>query len=515
MTSRYVVLTACFVTLAASIACSATDEGRRAVPDASLSDGSLSDAESAGPDAAGDGAQTSDGGAFADAPTVRIARAGGTPISHFAFGNNYYDWVDWSNSGTTALGGTEVPVAALRLNILVANNNNTDMDYPQLFDDAQIDKYIQYCRAIGAEPIMEVPLLGNNVDAGPTSAEGAAAMVTYVNGTKGYGVKYWTIGDEADNYTSATCGVVGPQNVGCGPNNPIKTAADYCAVFKSYGAAMRAANDAADSGVTLQLLGPELAGAYYSGNDWLTPFLDGCKDDVDIVTIHAYGFSGPQDSVAGALNGVSSFRSLFSNIRQIVAAHARPGTPFGITETAISWDWDRSAYPAASLLAAPGTFYSAIWDADLMGAALEARLWTLAFWDLAEPVGTTSVFGLLHTDSTVAPPSYAPTPEYYAQQLVTTSFSGTTVVPSGVPGGFSVYASYDPAKAATAVLVINKTDTAAPLSLAVDSLPPRLMTFGPLSISLVTIPDDGDAGTHVVEYNGDLADAGLGPKTLR
>lgn len=125
------------------------------------------------------------------------------------------------------------------------------------------------------------------------------------------------------------------------------------------------------------------------------------------------------------------------------------------------------------------------------------------------------MFGALHTDSTVAPLGYAPTPEYYAQQMVTTSFSGTTVVPSGVPSGFSVYASYDAAKAATAVLVINKNSAASPLSLAVDSLARQTMTFDPLSINLVTIADDQDAGTHVVEYSADLADAGLGPKTLR
>jgi len=33
--------------------------------------------------------------------------------------------------------------------------------------------------------------------------------------------------------------------------------------------------------------------------DWLTPFLDGCKDYVDVASIHAYGFSGTQLSVNG------------------------------------------------------------------------------------------------------------------------------------------------------------------------------------------------------------------------
>jgi len=57
------------------------------------------------------------------APTVKIARAGGIPISPFAFGNNYFNWLDWNKDGMVGLLGTEDPVRALRLNVLVADNN--------------------------------------------------------------------------------------------------------------------------------------------------------------------------------------------------------------------------------------------------------------------------------------------------------------------------------------------------------------------------------------------------------
>jgi hypothetical protein len=452
-----------------------------------------------------------DAGAFADAPVITIARNGGTPISPFAFGNNYYDWIDFNQDGKIGILGTEAPVKALKLNVIVANSNNTDSNRPELFDDAQIDAYIQYCRAVGAEPMMEVPIDGNNVDAGPTSAQGAADMVTYVNVTKGYGVKYWTIGDEVDNYPAYFAGQ------GITPNVTIPTAADYCAIYKSYAIAMQAANAAANNGFDLKFVGPELAGAYIPGWDWLTPFLDGCKDYVDVASIHAYGFSGTQLSVNGALTGVQNYRQLLSNVKSIVAQHARPGIPLAVTEVSISYDWDPKQFSQASIQAAPGTFYAAMWDADIMGSALEANLWTLAFWDLAETVQSApySVFGFLHTDPSVSPPTYKATPEYYAQQMVSTNFSGTTVVPSGVPSTFSVYASYDASKASTAVLVINKNGVAAPLSLAVDSLVPQTVLFDPMTIALVTIPDDSNAGTHMVEYTSDLAEAGLPPKTIR
>ncbi len=99
--------------------------------------------------------------------------------------------------------------------------------------------------------------------------------------------------------------------------------------------------------------------------------------------------------------------------------------------------------------------------------------------------------------------------------MVSTNFSGTTVVPSGVPSMFSVYASYDATKASTALFVINKNSVAAPLSLAVDSLAPQTVLFDPMSIALVTIPDDTNAGTHMIEYTSAMAEAGLPPKTIR
>ena len=452
-----------------------------------------------------------------EVPTVTVQRAGGTPISPFAFGNNYWDWVDWSHNGTYALQGTEDLVKAMHINVLVANNNNTDMDYPEVFDNAHIDKYIAYCRAIGAEPIMEVPILGNNVNAGPTSAQTAADMVTYVNGTKHYGVKYWTIGDEADFYTDAADDDVGTPSSAYGPNNPIKTADDLCATYKSYAAAMKAANDATGSGVDIKFVGPELAGKYWPGSDWLTPFLDGCKDYVDVVSVHYYGFSGAGDSIQGALYDADTFRAFLAYYQQLVAAHARPDTPIAITETAVAGEWQRSVYTSDSIQAAPGTYYSALWDIDRMGVALQANLWTLAFWNLAEPddPSTGNVFGNILSKPWLSPPAYRLTPDYYAQQLIAGNFSGTTVIPSGVPSDFSVYASYDPTKASTVLAVVNKNSVAAPLTIAIDSLAPQTMTFGPLAITLVTVPDDPNATTDVIEYSPDLANAGQPPKSIQ
>lgn len=449
-----------------------------------------------------DGGSSSDphGGPASGSTTalaVTIATDGGTPVAPTAFGQNYWDWVDWSGDGVTGLGGTQPLVAALDLGVIRAGGDNNDSNSPELFDTNQIDAFVAYCRAVGAEPILQVPLVANNVDGGPATAQTAAAMVTYANVTQGYGIRYWEIGNEPDIYPSDF-----------DASFPIQTATDYCAAFDTYVAAMKAANAAGpDGGPPIEFLGPELAYKYVAGDDWLTPFLDGCKDDVDIVTIHRYPFSGAETSLSGALDDVATFRSTVSAVSAIVQAHARPGTPLGITEANLSYDYALSAYTPASLQAAPGTYAAALWTADVMGAALESGLWTLAFWNIGEVSSSTSVLGFVVSDS--------PVPAYYAEQLVAAGLSGSVLAPVGVPAGFSVYATHDPLQASTAVLVLNKTIAPTSLTLAVGALSPLTSEYPALSISLVQVPDSPGAQVHVFEYTSELADAGSAPQMIQ
>jgi hypothetical protein len=81
-------------------------------------------------------------------PTVKITRVGDIPISPYAFGNNYFNWVDWNNDGMIALLGTEEPVRALRLNVVVGDNNQNDANTPQLFD-----QIINACRFSSDNPV--------------------------------------------------------------------------------------------------------------------------------------------------------------------------------------------------------------------------------------------------------------------------------------------------------------------------------------------------------------------------
>jgi hypothetical protein len=433
---------------------------------------------------AGTGATTTlrDGGTV----IVSIATDAGAPSPLTAFAQNYWDWVDWADSGVTGMTGTQDPVKALQVALLRAGGNNNDSSSPAPFDSRQIDAFVRYCGAVGAEPIIQVPLLSNNVDGGASTAQSAADMVTYANVTMGYGVKYWEIGNEPDLYAQSH------------PEAQIATAADYCARFSSYAAAMRAVG----GGTAIQILGPEIS---QPNATWLTAFLDRCKADVDVVTVHRYPF-GPQTTMTGALSDATQFQSAIAQMQTVVQQHARPSTPFGITESNLSWQYDPKTYSAEALNAAPGTYPAALWTADAMGTALANKLWTFALWNIGETDRNGSVLGFLTGGQ--------PTPAYYAEQMVSANLRGSVVTPAGVPSGFSVYASHDPAPGVTSVLVINKTAAAAPLALAVDGDNKATLDLPAQSITLVRVPDAAGATAQVIRYTAEIADAGAPPQLV-
>ncbi len=453
------------------------------------------------PDAADTGSEAEAGAALTDAGTITVTRDGGSLIGPFAFGHNYWDWADWAGDGVTGVtgSGTQGKIAALDLNVLRAGGNNNDVNGPPpaVFDTAQIDAFVAYCRAVGAEPILQVPIV-HAPDGGPATSQTAADMVTYANVTKGYGIRYWEIGNEPDLYpVSYDAGV------------PL-TPGDLCALYQSYEPAMKTANAAApDGGVPMMFLGPELSYQYIAGADYLTPFLDACKNDVDVVAVHRYPFGGgtetgvPGTSVRGALTDVSAFRSAVASLKSIVANHARPGTPLAITETNISFDYLASAYTDAAAVAEPSTFYAALWTGDILGASLETGLWTLAFWEIGDSATASSVLGFVESGK--------PVPAYYTMQMISANFRGTTVVPKGVPQGFSAYASHDPSAGTTSVFVLNKTNVASSLSIALDSMPPQSFAFPALSASLIQLPDSPGSSARVLRYTQDQASAGVGP----
>ena len=402
---------------------------------------------------------------------------------------NYWQWTP---SYGDYVSGTEAQVAALKPAILRVGGYNNDANSPDAFNDAQFDRAVTYAHAVGAEPLIQVPLLADN-DGDPATPASAAAMVTYANITKGYGVKYFSIGNEPDLYATQGSRVDSTK-----PAIPNYMPSDYCTSARAYATAMKAVDP------TIQIIGPDLSWHYVPSNDWLTPILQGCGDIFDIVALHRYPFSSTRANLNAAMGDATSFDNFVTSIRSLMNAAGVGEKPLAITEMNVAYDQSACAQDAS-----PGTLGSALWLADIFGTAIEDDIWTTALWDISDPdVWGLGMLGL--------PPSHTPRPEYYAIQLFADHFGPTLVDATQLAPNIRTYASRNHADDTTDLIVVNWSTSSVPLSFQVTGLSktPASATFTlpGSSISAVEIPDVGVASAWT--YGDAQHRQGKGPITL-
>jgi hypothetical protein len=344
------------------------------------------------------------------------------------------NYADWTPASGDDVAGTEDLVRALAPALLRVGGYDTDVNTPDPFDDAALDRAIAYARAIGAEPVLQVPLVRDASGEPPTAAT-AAAMVTYANVTRGYHVRYFSIGNEPDLYASQ--GAPGDPTRGAIPNYE---PADYCSSARDDVAAMKAVDP------TIQILGPDLASHYRPPTaDWLTPILQGCGDLFDVISVHRIPFGAGGGTLDQTTADPAAFRDTIASIRQIMALSGYGTKPLALTATDVASD----PAPAGSLpIAAPGTVPAALWWADVLGASLDLGLWTAALPVLSDSDDRS--LGALGP-----PPSHAPRPAYYAYELYADHSGPTLLQVAAAPPGMSVHASRSQADDATDVIVVN------------------------------------------------------------
>jgi hypothetical protein len=412
-------------------------------------------------------------------PTVVVTGAGSFPAAANAYGQNYWCWVgQWGDD----VHRVQQKAGSLGIKLLRAGGYNNDANTPESFTAAQVDKFVAYARAIGAEPALQVPLISDPEGHAPT-AQMAADLVTYCNRTRSYGVKYWEIGNEPDLYAGKDM----PASYGV---------ADYCATFRAFANAMKAVDP------TIKVIGPELSWKYIPGNDWLSPFLEQCGSQVDVVTVHVYPFPAAQCTIDNAMSQGQRFRATVQSVRAILDAHGLSSTPLGITESNLSWEGEpeKNTLPASL-----GTFYAGLWTADVIGIALEERLWTLAFWSISEYWKN----GFFEQGTTRTRPAA------YAYQLYTSHFGPSVLHAKSVPAGLSVYASRDEAAQKTAVMLINRSSSPSSQVVGFETLPVTLakqaVRLPEYSLTLVELPDAGGPA-QVWRYTKALADRDQPPE---
>jgi len=422
--------------------------------------------------------------------TVAMLAATRTPLPTTGLGTSYWQWAPTYGN---LVAGTEQPIHTLAPFVVRVGGSNNDTNSPDVFDDTQIDLAVTYAKTVGADMILQVPVLAAvNSAAGAASGPAmAAAMVQYANQTQSYGIKYFSVGNEPDLYATGT-GISGISGY---------SADDYCATATNYVAAMKAVDP------TIKIVGPDLSWKYQSGaNDWLTPILTNCGSLFDIVAIHRYPIDPTLTTIDKAAVDAPALAGVIAHVQSIMQATGNGSKLLAITECNVTWD----GTPSKSILpASPGTVPAGLWAADAFGVGLESGLWATVFWSARE--GWT--LGLFVNQSGTPQPQ----PEYWALDLFAEHFGSSLISVSSTPTGVHAYASRNQTDDATQVIAVNWNNGPATLTFTVDRLaagstPPTFVLPG-LSVGAIEIPDTGTASALI--YGESQHQAKLPPQPLQ
>jgi hypothetical protein len=336
--------------------------------------------------------------------------------------------------------------------------------------EIEIDRFIELCRTLGAEPLIHVRLPGG-------TPEKAVALLEYANKEKGYGVKYWAIGNEPNLY---------PGKYTETPWDP----AYFAAEWRRFAEAMEAADP------SIQLVGPEVT--QFAGTtgvtrsderdaiEWVRTFLEVNGDLVDYVSIHRYPF--PRD-----IRSTTTIDELMANppewderilpdLKALMVETIGRELPIAVTE--INSHWNRAQRQEAS----PDTVANAVWWGDVFMRMLREGVDMVAFWSLnsRDDQGAWGIVG-----------KYGERPTYHTFALY--SRFGTDLVHASVGG--EAAASVGALSAfredgALTVMLTNRSAAAQTVSLAVENLPAAAASAQPVELWRLDADNPGvlDAG---------------------
>jgi Cellulose binding domain/Fibronectin type III domain len=308
-------------------------------------------------------------------------------------GGSYGDIYDWQDN--TAPGGSVAP-------------------------DTDFDDFMGTVKAIGAQPI----IIANY---GTGTPQEAADWVQYANITKGYGVKYWEIGNE--QYGDGFYGADWEAN-----NYSDKSPVGYATELLQYASAMKAVDPSIKIGAVLTLPGnwPDSVVAGGETGDWNQEVLSTAGSAIDFVIVHYYPASGQGASVVA---DPEQLGGELAQLRQEIDQYAGPDGPhiqIAMTET------DGNNFMDTQ----PG----ALFGAETYLTALENGVFNVDYWDLhngataisTAPDGATDYGdeGVLSNascvGSTCEPAADTPFPPYFAISMLSKlGLPGDTMVNAG------------------------------------------------------------------------------------
>ncbi|MEU4587688.1 cellulose binding domain-containing protein [Kitasatospora aureofaciens] len=266
------------------------------------------------------------------------------------------------------------------------------------------DAFMGTARAAGAQPII-------TTNYGSGTPQEAAAWVQYANVTKGYGVKYWEIGNEV--YGNGEYNATWEYDT-----HSSKSATTYANNVLQYVSAMKAADPSVRIGAVLTTPGYWPDGIVGPGDtmDWNHTVLSIAGSKIDFAIVHAYPTSTspadlltkPQAQNAGITGAVRSL------INQYAGSNA-PNVGIAVTEANAQAYLDTSP----NGLFAPDNYLT--W--------LENGAFNVDWWDLRNGTDCTKVTtvegatdyndgGMVSSGSPCEPAVNTPFPAYYGIQMI-------------------------------------------------------------------------------------------------
>ncbi len=302
----------------------------------------------------------------------------------------------------------------------------------------QYIRMIDSIRANGMEPIIQVPYWD-----GRWSATQAAAIVQYINVTRGKGIKYWVIGNEPDLKYGAT------------------NASHVAPYIKAFSSAMKAVDS------TIKIIGPETAWFNQSIIDGLTQ--PGGTNDitgkdsngryyVDIISFHTYPMGDNNTSlptraqVISKLTSSGSFESdltyLNGRLATANAYHNRTGTyalEAAVTEANVVYQ--NSSTDNVYGLGA-NSFLGAQFVSELYGISMNKGLVFVNLWSVIEGNSVPASLGFVDHYTGVKKPLY------YHFKMMAENFKGNAITATDNQTNVKVFASKNGQQ--TSVMIMNQ-----------------------------------------------------------
>ncbi len=357
------------------------------------------------------------------------------------------------------------------------------------------DSFMGTTKAVGAQAMV----IANY---GSGTPEEAAGWVRYANLTKGYGVRYWEIGNEVfgDGYYGANWEL---------DDHAAKGPAAYANNVVQYAQAMKAVDPTIKIGVVLTLPNSWPDGMVASGDttDWNQTVLPIVGGYADFAIIHYYP---NHTTAADVLQQTGLLPAELAQVRQEINQYAGArGPQIGIAVTETASNYQSETQPGA------------LFTADVYFAALENGAFNVDYWDTRNgmpdngittaPDGATDYgdggmisSGNCNSANVCEPPLNTPFPPYYAfQMLSNVAGPGDTLVKSASDSQLvGVHAARNTNGDLSVELINRDPGTAYTVNLSYagwtpSGETPTVYTYGDEATSITTARQ-GTAGTQVL-----------------